>query len=104
MINNDESPIGLRGVSEARSLLAAGNVIHAIKLLRERNDIGLKEATNIVEGWSDKPVRRPAPRAPDEIRALKAVCTALNTQSRERRRHILAAAAILTDISLPGVV
>jgi hypothetical protein len=36
---------------EARSLLLEGNKIQAIKLIRERVGIGLKEAKNLAEAW-----------------------------------------------------
>jgi ribosomal protein L7/L12 len=43
--------------TEARSLLAQGQKINAIKLVRERTGLGLAEAKNLVESWPDAPVK-----------------------------------------------
>lgn len=37
--------------AEARALTAAGKKINAIKLVREKTGLGLKEAKDLVESW-----------------------------------------------------
>lgn len=37
--------------AEARALAAAGNKIHAIKLVREQSGLSLKAAKDLVESW-----------------------------------------------------
>jgi ribosomal protein L7/L12 len=37
--------------AEARALAAAGNKIHAIKVVREQSGISLKAAKDLVESW-----------------------------------------------------
>jgi large subunit ribosomal protein L7/L12 len=37
--------------SEARALAAAGQKIHAIKVVREQTGMGLRQAKDIVESW-----------------------------------------------------
>ncbi len=37
--------------AEARDMMAAGNKIMAIKLVRESTGLGLKEAKDLVESW-----------------------------------------------------
>ena len=37
--------------AEARSLAAAGNKIHAIKIVREQGGMSLKAAKDLVESW-----------------------------------------------------
>ncbi len=39
------------GYAEARALAAAGNKIHAIKVVREQSGISLKAAKDLVESW-----------------------------------------------------
>ncbi|MEO6172844.1 MAG: ribosomal protein L7/L12 [Arenimonas sp.] len=40
--------------SEAIEAIAAGNVIEAIKIVREKNRLGLKEAKDFVDAYKDK--------------------------------------------------
>jgi ribosomal protein L7/L12 len=37
--------------AEARALAAAGNKIHAIKVVREQSGMGLRQAKDLVESW-----------------------------------------------------
>ena len=37
--------------AEARALAAAGNKIHAIKVVREQTGMGLRQAKDLVESW-----------------------------------------------------
>ena len=39
------------GYAEARALAAAGNKIHAIKVVREQSGVSLKAAKDLVESW-----------------------------------------------------
>ena len=41
----------LDGYAEARALAAAGNKIHAIKVVREQSGMSLKAAKDLVESW-----------------------------------------------------
>lgn len=45
------APTALDGYAEARALAAAGNKIHAIKVVREQSGMSLKAAKDLVESW-----------------------------------------------------
>ena len=45
------APTALDGDAEARALAAAGNKIHAIKVVREQSGMSLKAAKDLVESW-----------------------------------------------------
>jgi large subunit ribosomal protein L7/L12 len=53
---SDVVPPSDDGYAEARALAAAGNKIHAIKVVREQSGISLRAAKDLVEGW--EPVNR----------------------------------------------
>ena len=46
-------PLSAQTVAEISSLVAQDKKIHAIKVLREATGVGLKEAKDRVEGWSE---------------------------------------------------
>ena len=52
----DDAPLSsaepvAEGYAEARSLAAAGNKIHAIKVVREQSGMSLRAAKDLVESW-----------------------------------------------------
>ena len=65
---------------EARLLARQGRKIEAIKIVREKTGLGLKEAKDLVEtpGWADTPgsLHAPAPAPPDRMEEVHALVAA----------------------------